>query len=159
MATDQRSFTLQFLCNKEVFQKPSQLYIRRTHLLSIAMFIKIILQDYEIADRQTHTYSHTQTNCYNPPPMLWLIMDNYMNIVTFNTFFESIGLWALATRKTVANPPFANFLRTVYSNPAIVTLLPLVSRGEGEEVSYMEVFVIGMDWHMKSVVCAENALT
>ena len=28
------------------------------------------LQDYEV----THTQTHTQTNCYNPPPTLRLIM-------------------------------------------------------------------------------------
>ena len=33
-----------------------------------------ILQDYELTDRHTDTHTHTQTDCYNPPPTLGLII-------------------------------------------------------------------------------------
>ena len=39
-----------------------------------------ILQDYELTDTHTHT-THTQTDCYNPPPTLGLIIKGFLNVM------------------------------------------------------------------------------
>ena len=63
-----------------VYQKDSRSFYSWVHQETK----RSILQDYELTDRHTHT--HTQTDCYNPPPTIGLKTFT-LSISRFHTWF------------------------------------------------------------------------